>query len=209
MRRSADGLGGRVARQRTVAPLVATLLVIGVFASVVGIGRALGIPLPSLPWGWHLSDSSGMRPSTPKRLSISTIGVRADVVQVGRTEDGSIAPPAEDPVHAVGWYNLGPTPGEPGVAVMLGHVDTHDQAAVFQRLHELKQGDRVEVKREDRRVATFVVDSVEKFPKTSFPADRILLHDEVPRLVLVTCGGPFLGGDTGYADNVIAFAHLV
>jgi hypothetical protein len=34
------------------------------------------------------------------------------------------------------------------------------------------------------------------------------MHDDVPRLALVTCGGEWLGGETGYADNVIVFAHL-
>jgi sortase (surface protein transpeptidase) len=130
-------------------------------------------------------------------------------VEVDRAEDGSIAPPTADPVHNVGWYRLGPTPGEPGIAVLVGHVDTNDRAAVFEKLHEVKRGQRVEVRREDRRVATFVVDSVETFPKSSFPADRVLVHDDVPRLVLVTCGGPWLGVEAGYADNIIVFAHRV
>jgi hypothetical protein len=30
----------------------------------------------------------------------------------------------------------------------------------------------------------------------------------VPRLALVTCGGNWVGGETGYADNVIVFARL-
>ena len=191
-----------------MAPLVAALLVVGVFASAVGVARTLGIPLPSLSFGWH-SDGSGMRPSTPTRVSIGTIDIRADVVEVGRAEDGSIAPPVEDPAETVGWYGLGPTPGEPGIAVLVGHVDTHDRAAVFHRLHELTPGKRIEVRRKDRRTATFVVDSVESFPKDAFPADRVLARDEALRLVIVTCGGRWMGGDTGYADNVIVFAHLV
>jgi hypothetical protein len=191
-----------------MAPLVAALVVVGVFASAVGAARALGIPLPSLSLAWQGSPGAGMRPSMPVRVSISSIGVRADVVEVGRAADGSIAPPVEDPATTVGWFGLGPTPGEPGIAVLLGHVDTHDRAAVFSRLHELGAGKVVEVTRKDRRVATFTVDSVETFPKTNFPADRVLVHDDVPRLVLVTCGGPWMGGTTGYADNVIVFAHL-
>jgi hypothetical protein len=49
---------------------------------------------------------------------------------------------------------------------------------------------------------------VESFPKSAFPASRVLVHDDVPRLVLVTCGGEWRGGHIGYADNVIVFAHL-
>jgi hypothetical protein len=91
---------------------------------------------------------------------------------------------------------------------MVGHVDTADRAAVFHNLHEIQAGKLIEVSRKDRRVATFKVDSVESFPKASFPADRLLVHDDVPRLALVTCGGEWIGGETGYADNVIVFAHL-
>jgi hypothetical protein len=188
---------------------VATLLVLGVFASGVGIARQLGVPLPTLGLGWSLSNGAGLHPSTPTRLSISAIGLRANIAEVGQTATGSIAPPTEDPAETVGWYGLGPTPGEPGIAVLVGHVDTHDRAAVFHRLHELAPGKRIEVTRKDRRVATFVVDSVESFPKTAFPAERVLHHDDQARLVLVTCGGNWLGGDTGYADNVMVFAHLV
>ena len=74
-------------------------------------------------------------------------------------------------------------------------------------MHELRAGARIEIRRQDRRVATFTVDSVETFPKTAFPADRLLVHDETPRLALVTCGGEWLG--SSYADNVIVFAHLI
>lgn len=195
-------------KQRNLAPLIASLVLIGVFALAVGLGRALGLPLPSWAPNWPMSHGGSMQPSKPTRISISSLGVRADVVEVGKADDGSIAPPVEDPAATVGWYGLGPTPGEPGTAVLVGHVDTHNRPAVFHNLRDIKAGKLIEVSRKDRRVATFKVDSVESFPKTSFPADRVLMHDDAARLVLVTCGGQWLGGDTGYADNVIVFAHL-
>jgi hypothetical protein len=200
-------------RQRTLAPLIASLLLIGVFATAVGVGRALGVPMPSLSMDlgdlhWHGSNSSVMKPSTPTRVSIAAIGVRADIVQVGRAADGSIATPVEDPASTVGWYVDGPTPGEQGTAVLVGHVDTDDRAGVFHSLRNLRPGKVIEIARKDRRTASFTVDSVEQFPKTAFPADRVLTQNDAARLVLVTCGGAWVGGETGYADNVIVFAHL-
>ena len=195
-------------KQRNVAPLVASLVLVGVFATAVGLGRFLGMPLPSFAPNWPAADGQAMEPSKPTKVSIASLGIRGDVVEVGKADDGSIAPPIEDPVRIIGWYGLGPTPGEPGTAVMVGHVDTHDRPAVFHNLHEIQVGKLIEVSRKDRKVATFKVDSVESFPKAAFPADRVLVHDDVPRLVLVTCGGEWLGGHTGYADNVIVFAHL-
>jgi hypothetical protein len=194
-----DGRGSR-----TSVPLVAGLVLVGVFATAIGLGQSVGLPgLPTLP----VVGDRGMKPSQPVRISIPALGVRAGVVEVGRADDGSIATPVEDPVGTAGWYGLGPTPGEPGTAVIVGHVDTASRAAVFQRLGELKAGKLIEVSRKDRRVATFTVESVERFPKTSFPADRVFDAADGARLALVTCGGEWVGGDTGYADNVIVFAR--
>ena len=195
-------------KQRNAAPLVASLVLIGVFTTAIGLGRALGMPMPSLDVNWPRSDGKVMTPSKPTRLSISSLGVRANVVEVGKADDGSIAPPVEDPARTVGWYGLGPTPGEPGTAVLVGHVDTDSRPGVFHNLRDIRVGKLIEVSRKDRRVATFRVDSVESFPKDQFPADRVLVHSDVPRLALVTCGGEWVGGDTGYADNIIVFAHL-
>jgi hypothetical protein len=204
-----------------VLPLVVVLMLVGFYCAGVGMGQLIG--LPSLPDLSSFGDShrasaeggspeggfpEGLSPSVPTGISIPSLGVRAKVIEVGRAADGSIAPPAADPAKAAGWYRLGPTPGELGTAVIVGHVDTASQPAVFHRLHELRKGTLIEVNREDHGVATFMVESVESFPKTSFPADRVFDSTNRPRLVLVTCGGTWLGGDIGYSDNVIVFATL-
>jgi Sortase domain len=194
-------------KRRTVVPLIAGLILLGVFTTAVGLSQFLDIPLPT--FSFDLSGSSQMKASQPTRISIPSLGVRADVVEVGNTEFGSIAAPAENPARTAGWYGFGPTPGEPGTAIIVGHVDTADRPAVFQRLREIKAGKLIEVLRKDRRVATFTVESVEAFPKTAFPTDRIFADTGTPRLAVITCGGNWVGGDVGYADNVIVIARLV
>jgi sortase (surface protein transpeptidase) len=199
-----------------VLPLVAVLMLVGLYCTGFGLGQIFG--LPSLPGLSSLGDSQrdsavdgstkGLSPSIPTRISIPSLGVRAKVIKVGQAADGSIATPAADPAEATGWYHLGPTPGELGTAVIVGHVDTDSQPAVFHRLPELRKGKLIEVDREDHRVATFTVESVETFPKTSFPAGRIFNSTDRARLVLVTCGGTWVGGHIGYSDNVIVFATL-
>jgi hypothetical protein len=188
-------------------PLVASLVLLGVFAIAVGLGQVVGIPLPTFPFIDGLRGSA-MPASAPTRITIPSVGVRAGVVEVGVTESGSIAAPADDPAGTAGWYHLGPSPGEPGTAIIVGHVDTADRPAVFQRLHDIKPGKLIEIRRADRRVAAFTVESVESFPKTAFPTDRIFGDAGAPRLALVTCGGDWVGGTIGYADNVIVFARL-
>jgi len=195
-------------RQRSSTPLVTVVVLVGVFCSALVLGQAVGLPDLAAPWSGS-GDRPGLRRSIPTRVSIPALEVRADVVEVGRADDGSIATPPGDPVRQTGWYGFGPAPGELGTAVIVGHVDTKTEPAVFARLASVAPGKLVEVSRQDGRVATFAVDSVESFPKTAFPVDRIFLPADRPRLALVTCGGRWIGGELGYSDNVIVFATLI
>ncbi|GAA4564271.1 class F sortase [Micromonospora coerulea] len=203
----------RTGRSPWSAPLAVVLVLVGVFATGAGLGRTAG------PFDWA---ADGARPaasdgqpagrlpaSRPVRLSVPAIKVSAPVTPVGQAKDGSIDVPPLTKHHQTGWYDRGPTPGEPGRAIIVGHVDTKRGPAVFYDLGKLKPGDRIEVTRSDRSVVTFKVDTVEHFDKADLPADRVYGDDGPPGLRLITCGGEWLGGRTGYADNVIAFASLV
>jgi hypothetical protein len=187
-------------------PLVTVVVLVTVFGTAVVLGHTVGLPDLAAPSD---GDQPGLRRSLPTRVSIPALEVRADVVEVGRTEDGRIATPPGDPIGQTGWYGFGPAPGEPGTAVIVGHVDTRTEPAVFARLASVTPGKLVEISRRDGRVATFAVDSVETFPKTAFPAERIFTPIGRPRLALITCGGRWVGRDVGYSDNVIVFATLI
>ncbi len=143
------------------------------------------------------------------RLVIPSIGVRAPVGRVGLADDGSIAVPALERHNETGWYDRGPTPGQFGPAIIVGHTDTRTGPSVFHDLVKLRPGARIEVTRQDRSVAIFEVNSVEHFDKAALPAERVYGDYRRPALRLITCGGPWLGGSIGYADNVIAFASLI
>jgi hypothetical protein len=186
----------------SAAPVGVVLLLIGVFATGVGLGQATHLPGPHRP---DLGTGAPRR-SAPTRISIATIGVDARVVGVGTAPDGSIEAP-RDP-QSTGWFTGGAVPGGNGTAVIVGHVDTRTAPAVFHRLAELRPGARIGVSRRDRTGAVFTVDSVERSAKSDFPTARIFRTAARPRLVLVTCGGAWTGGATGYADNVIVFATL-
>jgi len=190
----------------SVLPLVAGLILVALFAGAVGLGQMLGLPTP---WNIHWPHSAAaLARSVPTRISIPTLGVRAPLVSVGTAGDGSIAAPAIDHPDEAGWYRLGATPGERGAAVIVGHVDSADRPAVFAKLSSLGRGKTIQVNREDRRTATFRVDAVERAPKSAFPADKVFASGDQARLVLITCGGAWVGGNVGYADNVIVFATL-
>jgi hypothetical protein len=203
----------RSSSPRSTTPIIALLVFLGLFSGGIGLGQLMGMPtLSELASSWSsgsvATHGGELGRSVPTKVSIPALGVRAKVVEVGKAADGSIAVPSTDPVKATGWYALGPAPGERGTAVIVGHVDTSTEPAVFHKLGELRKGKLIEVNRADRRIASFKVDSVETVPKTAFPADRVFQAADRPRLVLVTCGGPWLGGQVGYADNVIVYATL-
>jgi hypothetical protein len=192
-------------------PLAVVMVLVGIFVTGAGFGRGSGLDLS----GWLVGNErpSGefpvLEPSRPVRLEIPAINVSAPVHRVGLAEDGSIAVPALDRHNETGWYADGPTPGQYGPAIIVGHADTATGPSVFYNLRKLRPGARVEVTRADRSVAIFEVNSVEHFGKDDLPVDRVYQDFTRPGLRLITCGGRWVGGSIGYSDNVVAFASLV
>ncbi|NUR71899.1 MAG: class F sortase [Hamadaea sp.] len=193
--------------------LAGLLVLAGIFCAGVGLGQATGaFSLPHL-FGSGTKAPPGkfpvLGPSRPMRIVIPSIGVRATVHGVGRDRDGAIAVPALSLTNEAGWFTEGPSPGQYGPAILVGHVDTHDHPAVFHKLDDLKAGARIEITRRDRNVTVFEVNSVETFRKSDLPAKRVYDDYSRPALRLITCGGSWVGGDLGYASNVIVFASLI
>ncbi len=145
----------------------------------------------------------------PVRLEIPAIGVATRLQRLGRAGDGTVeVPHGPDKWDVAGWYDEGTRPGDPGSAVILGHVDSKAGPAVFYRLRQLRPGDRVEVVRAGGSRVTFTVDRVERYPKRRFPTADVYYPTLEPKLRLVTCGGAFDRSTGHYTDNVIAFATL-
>lgn len=188
--------------------LAVLLVVVGVFVTGAGFGRAAGLDLPDWLIGNQRSGDA-LEPSRPVRIRIPSIDVDAPVRSVGLAADGSIAVPPLDQHDETGWYDGGPTPGQDGPAIIVGHADTRTGPSVFHEVPRLRRGARVEVTRADRSVAIFEVTSVEHFDKGGLPVERVYADFSQPALRLITCGGEFVGGSIGYSDNVIAFAKLV
>ncbi|MEU5783814.1 class F sortase [Micromonospora lupini] len=190
---------------------VATLMVL--IVAMLGVEQVTGVSL--LPE----RISAGLRPppkkfpvlpaSRPTSLAIGKIDLRAPLHDVGIAPDGTIAVPDVARAQEAGWYDQGPTPGQYGPAVIVGHVDTTTGPAVFHQLRELRAGDQIEVTRSDGRVAVFEVDSVERFDKDRLPVDEVYGDFSRPSLRLITCGGRWVGGERGYSDNLVVFASLV
>lgn len=144
--------------------------------------------------------------SQPVRITIPRIGVDADIVPVATDDNGALEVPPLDHPEVAGWYRPGPTPGEAGNAVLVGHVDSQNGPAVFFELGRLRPGDTVQVTRADGRVARFTVDGVGAYPKERFPTERVYGGGAEARLRLITCGGRFNPRTGNYPDNIVVFA---
>jgi sortase (surface protein transpeptidase) len=142
----------------------------------------------------------------PVRIEIPRIGVASALIRLGRAADGTVDVP--DP-EVAGWYAPGTRPGDPGSAVILGHVDSKHAPAVFYRLRELRRGDEVLIRRADGSTLRFVVQRTRQYPKARFPTDDVYYPTLTARLRLVTCGGSFDPVAHSYRSNVIVFAKLV
>jgi LPXTG-site transpeptidase (sortase) family protein len=142
----------------------------------------------------------------PTRLRIPAIDVTTPPLdQLGRIPaDKSIALPTKP--DRAGWFKDGPRPGQPGPAVVIGHVDMDHGPAVFFRLREMKPGEAVYVDRADGSSQRFTVTAVRQVAKSDFPTVDVYGPDLQPSLRLITCGGQFDYQAHNYLDNVIVFA---
>jgi hypothetical protein len=144
------------------------------------------------------------RPAEPARLSIAALGVRADIQRVGSGEAGIEVPQ----VGRAGWFDEGPRPGEPGRAVVIGHLDSQNGPGLFALLPGVKPGTTVSIRDVSGDLHRFEIVGKAQVTKATFPTGAVYGPSDRPVLVLITCGGPY-DPATGYRDNVIVYARAV
>jgi hypothetical protein len=145
--------------------------------------------------------------SVPTRLRIPAIGLAVSLSTLGINFDGSVQVPTN--IQQPGWFRLGPTPGQVGSAVILGHVDNYTGPGVFFQLRMLAAGDQVYVTLTDGDTAEFAVNSVAMYSKQQFPAQRVYASHGSSALQLVTCGGVFDHQTGSYLSNIVVYTSLV
>lgn len=142
----------------------------------------------------------------PARLLVDGLDIDAVVDAVGVQDDGSMVVPAE--IDRVGWYRYGAAAGaEEGHAVLAGHVDAAGEGpgALFE-LRGVDIGTVITVVDEAGGEHTYEVVGRETIVKDVLPVDDIFARDGEHRLVVVTCGGPFIPELSSYRDNVVVTA---
>ncbi|RKN51321.1 class F sortase [Micromonospora endolithica] len=180
-------------------------------AAGTGVGLATTTDGPTPAPGWRpgcavdcpsAGASATPRPA-PTRVRVPRIRVDSPLTVLGLDAAGAVEAPAD--FATAGWYGGGPVPGDPGPAVIAGHLDSRAGPAVFARLGELRPGDLVQVWRGDRTVSFRVTGAV-RVPKDRFPTEAVYGPTPAAELRLVTCGGAFDRRTGHYRDNVVVFA---
>lgn len=187
-----------------------TLVATAALAGTVPVTTPNTVVLARATVGVRTAASSTLRAtrrSRPLTLVIPAIGVKTSVGTLGLQPDHEVMVPTT--IHTVGWYIDGPSPGQEGSAVILGHVDSYQGVGVFFNLKSLKAGDSIEVLSKDGVTLHFDVSRVVQYSKTAFP-DRLVYGPHGTRsLQLVTCGGVFDHATGHYESNIVVFSQLV
>jgi sortase (surface protein transpeptidase) len=143
-------------------------------------------------------------PAVPTRLRIPAIDADAPLDPVGLEPTGGMEIP--DDVSRVGWYALGVAPGQPGSAVLAGHVDSRTQGpGVLFRLRELDVDDEIVIEAAGEEQRWRVVART-SYPKQALPLEDIFAWDGPARLAVITCGGEFDADLGAYEENIVVHA---
>lgn len=145
--------------------------------------------------------------STPVQLRVPAIALDVSLSTLGLNLNGTVQVPTD--IQQPGWYRLGPSPGQDGSAVILGHVDSYLGPAVFFKLRSLVPGDLVDVSLADGVSAQFKVTYVAQYLKTGFPDQLVYAGHGQSTLQLVTCGGAFDSQTGHYLSNLVVYTSLV
>lgn len=167
------------------------------------IQRSSNLPVENIP---ALPEQEGAISGLPVRLKIPGISVDAPIEYVGLTPDGAMGIPKGP--SDVGWFELGPRPGEEGSAVMAGHYGTwkNGQGSVFDNLHKLRPGDKLYVEDEKGAIISFVVRESRRYDPKADAADVFTASDEKPHLNLITCEGTWNKASKSYPQRLVVFA---
>lgn len=124
----------------------------------------------------------------PVRIYFTDHKLQAEILPVGVTENNEMA--TIDSAKDAAWYQFGPSPGEPGNALINGHVRWKGEKGTFSILKEMKTGEEVVIEFDDGTFKYFTVDSLNTYLLDEVPASVMDLKGD-SRMTLITCLGDY------------------
>ncbi len=194
---------------RSKLPLRWSLIALGIIGIVFSSGVIFFLngsyaKLASTTSGLTPRILQGTNQGLPIRLRIPKIKVDAAFEYVGVTSDGAMGVP-KGPAD-VAWLNLGPRPGEKGVAVVAGHFGWKNGIpAAFDNLSKLSKGDVVYVEDESGATTAFVVRELRTYGENEDASSVFDATDGRAHLNLITCEGIWNAAQKSYSDRLVVF----
>lgn len=157
-----------------------------VLPPISGVLVAICIVVVSPASAAPANPSGSQRDRIPVRLEIPAVGIDAPVEPIGLSQDSALNWAAGD--MAVGWYSQGFRPGEPGNAVLVGHLRTHeaDRPGGLWRLDEVKPGNDVVVTMSDGDPLRYLVTAADEFDAHDRPLARLFGKTASENLNIIT-----------------------
>ncbi|MFC3453087.1 class F sortase [Amycolatopsis speibonae] len=147
---------------------------------------------------------TGQAPGTVKLPG----GGTAKLIRKELTADGTL--PIPEGLDEATWWGakLG---ADQGASLLSGHVNWKGKKGPFDELWRLKTGQEVALVDTDGGKWVYKISEIVTVHKTKLAeqSEKLFGPDGPHRLVLVTCGGEYVGGTDGYEDNRIVTASLV
>lgn len=140
----------------------------------------------------------------PTHIYFMTAEVSCEILPVGLNEDGEMG--TLDSASQAAWYEPGPAPGEPGNALINGHVRWKRKMGTFSVLLEAEVGDQVAIEFADGNYKYFTMTSVETYHYTEIP-DSVMALDGESRVTLITCLGDYNNSLGMSESRVVAVLH--
>ena len=141
------------------------------------------------------------------QIAIPALKVTAPIDIPCVDQGGEIAPPSTDPRRTCVWDGGAQLGARGGTAMILGHVNYSGVDGALGKIGRLHAGNRVYVWNSARQRSIWRVTHIHVRAKAAGVDPGAEVGPRGPaRLVLVTCGGPWVGGHFGYADLVWVYA---
>ncbi len=141
------------------------------------------------------------------RLNIPAINLDTAIEEVGLTAGGNMAVPNN--FVNVGWFKQGAVLGQPGTAVLAGHLNRgKNKPAVFWDLNKLKTGDYVYVTDGTKPKQRFRVTATQNYKVADAPLDKIFSSTEGTKLNLITCSGKWDKNQNDFTERLVVFTEL-
>ncbi|MGH7861033.1 MAG: class F sortase [Candidatus Dormibacteraceae bacterium] len=144
--------------------------------------------------------------SAPVEIVIPAIKLDARIESVGQDAAGAMGVPKD--IHDAAWYQNGPAPGDPGDAVIDGHLDWYTGPAVFWNLGRLKPGDAIAVTLSNGTRVNFSTVATATYPYVS-RVPGLFATSGRPELSLITCAGKWDAQAHLYLSRLVVSATVV